>query len=461
MKRIIILVFAVVNVFSVFCQTSLQDGDRCFDKGDYVCAETKYSEAFRLATGRDKQIAEIKLTRTKWCGEHISTANQAFTSKNYKAAKENYQNVLESNPEDVYAKTQLEKCNNFLNPQTITLSVSKETLSFQSSGGSESITVYTNASSYSVYLLPSWCSVQKYAGYFVITCGANSLSTSRADYFNVITGGKSVRINVSQSSVTKKMGTTLTLSKGNLSYPSSGGNSEAITVYSNASTYSFSFVPSWCTVQKFSNYFIVSCSANNWTQARSDWFKVIAEDKEVIVYINQSGTTNSSKYLKCFNCPNAKYTWGISAGYIQKSNDNTEGIQLGLRIEPLFKYGFGLNTGLNFEGYTTDLLSIVNQEHDFGQYSMNIPLHLEYRLNFSKWFNIFAYGGVGLNIVTNSLFDDYSTQTTVEYGGGVRINHFQFNLGQSLYMGNFENLKYLEISKEAYQDLIMSVSWMF
>jgi len=460
MKRIIILFLAVATTLLAYSQTSLEDGDRCFDSGDYTCAETKYNEAFKLATGRDRQIAEIKLTRTKWCADHISLANQAFTNKDYKTAKENYQSILESNPKDTYAKSQLEKCTNLLKPPIITLSVSKVNLSFPSAGSNERLTITTNASSYSVNLLPSWCSVFTYPEYFIITCKANYLSTSRTGYFTVVAGDKTVRINVSQLGVTKK--STLSLTKERLSFASSGGKSEAITVNSNASTYSISLVPSWCSVKTYKSYFIVSCNANNNTKSRSDWFEVTAGDNKLKVFINQSGKENGAPVNgKCFNCPNAKYTWGITAGYVKKSFDGTEGIQLGLRVEPLFKYGFGLNTGLNLEGYATDMLSVYRFEKSFVQYAANVPIHLEYRMNFSKWFNVFIYGGAGVNLVTNSLFNVLSIPTTLDYGCGLRINHIQFNIGQSLYLGNLKNIKGFRIDRGHYQELILSFSWMF
>ncbi len=111
MKRIIILILTVIVAFSVYSQGYIQDGNRCFDSGDYVCAIKNYDNVFKTATGKDKQIVEIKLTRARWCAEHIKTANQAFANKNYKIAKENYQNVLDTNPRDAFAKQQIEICN--------------------------------------------------------------------------------------------------------------------------------------------------------------------------------------------------------------------------------------------------------------------------------------------------------------------------------------------------------------
>jgi len=137
MKRIAVLLFAFISALSAYCQTNLLDGDHCFDIGNYTCAETKYNEAFKLASGKDKQIAEIRLSRVKWCANHIKIANQAFSNKKFEVAKENYLSVLESNPKDLYAIEQLVKCNNIINPPATPISVSKENFSVSSSGESK------------------------------------------------------------------------------------------------------------------------------------------------------------------------------------------------------------------------------------------------------------------------------------------------------------------------------------
>jgi tetratricopeptide (TPR) repeat protein len=395
MKRSVIVLFVFLVTLSARSQTPLQAGDACFDKGDYTCAKAKYTEAFNSATGKDKQIAEIKLTRTNWCAEHIALANQAYNSKNYKSAKENYQSVLDSNPKDSYAKSQLELCNNALNPPSATTTPT-----------------------------------------------------------------------VSQSDTVEKQqetATTLTTSKQNISFTASG-NRTIVVVKTNASGYQIQHLPSWCTVNKHNTWFSINGSANNSTQSRSDWFKVVAGDKEVKITVNQAGipitnstATNKNKVKSCFNCPKTKDTWGLTLGYAQM--DYLEGLQFGLKAEPLFKYGFGLNTGILLEAYTNKELS--SETNDFTMYALNIPLHLEYRLNFSKWFNIFAYGGAGFNAIIDSLSDDYAFPVCFEYGGGLRVSHVQFNLGRSLYLGDFRDIQKFGINIKLYQNLVVSISYMF
>lgn len=71
--------------------------------------------------------------------------------------------------------------------------------SFSSSGGSEIFTVRTDGNSYEVNLLPSWCTVtSKSSNSFTIRCDANSSVSSRSDWFQVKSGAKTVRIDVTQ-----------------------------------------------------------------------------------------------------------------------------------------------------------------------------------------------------------------------------------------------------------------------
>ncbi len=437
MKKISVLIFVFLTTISVYSQSYLQDGDRCFDNSDYDCAITHYNNAFKYTTGKDKQIAEIKLTRAKWCADHIKTANQAFAAKNYSAAKDEYQKVLDSNPKDNYAQSQIEKCNKVLNPPKLRKATTAELTD-----------IWNNK--YGV--MPE--RRQK-----LIAAGIDPEDAQKR-----INNGEGKPVSENRQAI------TLDVSNQNISFPSGGGN-KTIYVNTNARYFQIFYLPSWCKVEnKYQNSFSLVCYDNTTESSRSDWFKILAGEREVRVYVSQAGIVNSSTQKKqkntlkkvrgCFNCPKANYTWGITAGYVQKSFGYKDGIQLGLRIDPLFRYGFGLNMGVIFEGYTQNSFSL-NEEIIFEQFALNIPFHLEYRLNFSKWFNVFAYGGAGINFVTDSSSEGSSWPTTIEYGGGLRINHLQFNIGKSLYWGNLKNVHDFRTPRESYQDLIFSVSYMF
>jgi tetratricopeptide (TPR) repeat protein len=438
MRRVTILILAIIAAFSAYSQTYIQNGDNCFENGDYTCAISKYNEAFKLASGKDKQIAEIKLTRAKWCAEHIKTANQAFNNKNYTVAKEEYQKVLDSNPKNRYALSKLEDCNKALNPPA-TPALRKATTA-----------VLTDIWNNKYGNMPE--RRQK-----LIDAGIDPDDAQKR-----INNGEGKPATFANQKI------TLGVSNQNISFTASG-SSTIIDVITNSNDYKIILLPPWCKIKsKSPTGFSLVCDANTSGLSRSSWFKVTAGDMEIKVYISQAGLKNSTtsyglskpiKNRKCFNCPKTKSTLGLTLGYMQKSFDNTEGVQFGLRIEPLFKYGFGINTGVNFAVYSNNLFRASNEGIKLEQPTINIPLHLEYRLNFSKWFNVFIYGGAGIHIITDS--KNYLTPTTFDYGGGLRINHLQFNLGQSLYLGDMEHIRDLGARKLSYHKLIFSVSYMF
>lgn len=482
MKRTILFFFTIITAFSAYSQSNIQEGDRCFDNGDYICAEAKYNEVYKSSTGKDKQIAEIKITRTQSCAQYLRYADQAFNSKNYRLAKENYQKVLDTNPKDSHAKERIVICESILNP---TLSLDKQSLSFTSSGGTSNIRIETNLSAYEVVAIPSWCNVTKQSDHFTITCKPNTGNNTRSDYFKVKAGSKELSVSVKQEGVPQKtktpntntaVNTVLTVSPETLNFDANGGRYN-VNLKSNASTYNTALTTgSWYTVTTYSGYIAIQCQPN-YGNDRSDWFEVRSGGKAVRVRINQSGTksnrnySNSYKKKQCFNCPKAYYSWGVSAGYAKRTLENPDygyndvklnGIQFGIKYEPLFKYGFGLNAGLFYEYYFFD--DEVNTYWDsynmkYEEHHFVIPLHLEYRFNISKYFNIFVYGGASFDVLTNSGFDEYGIQPTYDFGGGIRIDHVQFNVGVSR---EFTNLKSStdEFGKND-KDFIVSMSYMF
>jgi hypothetical protein len=600
-----------MSVFSAFSQTPLEDGDRCFDDGDYACAIEKYNVAFKSSTGKNKQIAEMYLGRARNCAEWLTAADLAFDNEDLTEAEEIYKKILDSNPKDANVKKRLENCcatlsvsktnlsfsstggnesvtvtttntetysvhavpewskvekfvDNFVitcDPNTgtatrrhhftvaagdkteriyisqtgrdqTTLTVSHENLLFPPAGGEQRITVMTNATTYSVNGLPSWCTVQKYTGYFIVNCVPNSESAERIGNFMITADDKSVRINNRQSGKTyspppqssSPPNTTLSVSPYKLTFPSSGGASEQITVYTNASTYSVSSVPLWCTVQRDNSYFVVICKANSSDQNRSDWFKVTADGREAEVYVSQAGKTNASaqksnaqkskqdKTDKCFNCPKDVHRpFGLSLGYVQKQWEWTtwertitydmwkdrrlylEGLHVGVRVEPLFKYGFGLSTGLFceyyqslspvLEGTYSDKSGKYDYRIKFSEHLLYVPLHFQYRLNFSKDFQIFAQAGPSVNYGTGAKFtatvdgekEPYYTETSVfrnqdldfpvkrfntsfDWSAGFRMNGLQLNVGMSYGLINVSSLP--EISILQNKPLMASLSWM-
>ena len=518
------------------CKQSLQKGFEMYDNKKYEEAKTFFT------TARDLGCLEAN----NWI-DKIIEQEKRMQSENAMSEGEFYYNRQQYDMALTYfeiaaknkyfgADVWVQRCKTHI-ANTTTLSVSKENLSFTSAGGkSEQITVYSNAGTYSVTSLPSWCSVQTYSGYFVITCNTNTETTSRNGYSMVAAGDKNVRVNISQSGATPKqpettlrkattaeltdiwnnkygvtsqrrqnlinagidpddaqmrvnkgegkpvpVPITLTTSKQNISFTTSGGIA-TIDVKTNASDYKILDLPSWCTISsKYDTWFSIRCNANNSNQSRMGWFKVLADGKEVKIMVSQVGT----KVKKCFNCPKGNISsWGMNFGYAETnyeySNTYTQpGFQVGLRYEPLFKYGFGLNFGLNFEYYNYDYDEYSDNNYysyEIAESALNFNAGLEYRLNFSKWFNVYVYGGVSFdyslsldaiyNGETYNLYDNADDDPMrffkyVDFGAGFRINHLQFNITRSILWDNFE-YEY-DFNNYFYnpRKLVLSISYMF
>lgn len=451
MNRNLLLILFVIFYLPVFGQNyNLQEGDKCFDSGDYNCAVKQYQIAYdALKSSNDIEIksADIKLSRAKMCVEHFKIAENAFVNKNYNIAKTEYQIIYDSNPNDNYVKKQIEKCNNALNPKPLRKATAEDLAD-----------IWNNK-----------YGIQPERRQNLINAGIDPDDAQK----RINAGEGKPKDNNNQT-------TMLSLSETTIYLPSRGGTSEHIIVYSSAKTYSIpsSFIPSWCTIETYDGYFIVKVDANPNYTIRKDWFKVTSGDKELRVNVEQFAKINyesedtysninqnsNSNRKRTFNKPKAINTWGMTVGYAQEMLDDyyyIEVLQFGLKAEPLFKYGFGMNTGVNFLFYSYNLLDILVLENNFVAYGMNIPLHFEYRLNFSKWFNTFAYGGIGLNAIITSDYEYYSLPVTFDFGGGFRINHVQINVGRSYYLGCFNYINDFGKSIDLYNHLYLSIAFMF
>lgn len=181
---------------------------------------------------------------------------------------------------------------------------------------------------------------------------------------------------------------------------------------------------------------------------------------------SSGGSSSYYSYKRPFNTLDEIHPVGISVGYVQKywsfesesgsstfgywdDSENIKGVQAGLRIEPQFKYGFALDTGLYYEFYYSESKPQVSDDirfrPSFEEHSLYLPVHLEYRLNFSDNFQIFIYGGVGLDyslsdkIKSNSediYYEDEEAydraiwrkfNASYEAGAGIAVSRVQLN----------------------------------
>ena len=335
----------------------------------------------------------------------------------------------------------------------------------------------------------------------------NNRTQSRSDYFTLKGGNveRTVRIYQSGKPEPQKVSTTTTptpylkvdrtTSDKTIYFEETGGR-----VYYNVNTSDASYetwgVPTWCSIEnKTASGFTLVCSKNISTTSRSDYMLIKAAGKQIRIDIKQNAKTvttfaprnyggysnytyNSNYRRKSFNRKQDDYWGGVSVGYIQKQwtweTDGSKekmgmfdddkyinGIQAGIRIDPQFGWGIGMNTGVFYEycwaksNTMTD--SYGDYYYSYNEHGVYMPAHLKYTMNFSEWFQLSFYGGVGLNYVFSGkvkLKDDYDTDYSedvfdwddmkkfnlmLEYGASIRIKALQFDFSMSQGLTNWSD----------------------
>lgn len=164
---------------------------------------------------------------------------------------------------------------------------------------------------------------------------------------------------------------------------------------------------------------------------------------------------------------------GFSIGYVSKQisaeNSGTRlrldpsywrenkwlpGIQMGFHFQPCFSWGGGFYTGLFYELYFSSSDTYAGGQIDkdayghFNEHSLNIPLHLYYRMPFSKKFSVAIHGGIGMDIGLYAFYsgsflamsddsdsDVMSDYYGEDYGGPKRVN-FTADIGLQINIGH-------------------------
>ncbi|MDR2913223.1 MAG: SUMF1/EgtB/PvdO family nonheme iron enzyme [Tannerella sp.] len=114
MKRTTLIFIGICILTLNICQAQdyLQQGNDCFDRGDYDCAKTNYAaqKTYGSASEMDKKIEQCNN-----CLSVLPIANFLFSDKDYSRAKEQYEKLLAINPKDPYARKQVDLCQKQLN----------------------------------------------------------------------------------------------------------------------------------------------------------------------------------------------------------------------------------------------------------------------------------------------------------------------------------------------------------
>ena len=200
MKKYILIVGLLFSSF-IYGQNDFKEAISCFDKGDYVCAQSKYKELFRNADIKDQLKIDIKLKVLDWFLKKLKTANDGFDLENYSGAKKIYQEILSANPSDLFAKNQIKKCDKFTEPR---LSITPNSLIFPSDASTNTINIETNLNSFSVSELPNWCTVIKQKDYIRVSCEKNKRRKARSGSFQIKSGPNLRIVDITQMGKGKK-----------------------------------------------------------------------------------------------------------------------------------------------------------------------------------------------------------------------------------------------------------------
>lgn len=228
--------------------------------------------------------------------------------------------------------------------------------------------------------------------------------------------------------------------------------------------------------------------------------------KPVPTTSEKTATTDIRGYERKWNSPEEPKIIGFSMGYVTKqwsmSKDGQVekmgywsdkksliGLQVGIRVEPQFKYGFSLNTGLYYEYYISksDNASILDEYgKELGctgklqEHNLYLPIHFEYRLHFSNQFKLFFFGGLGLDYglggtvkfsnipgYEDNTFNDIYNQswswkrfnTSLEYGAGICVYGVQIHA--TMAKGLINMAEESDISVKMNKNLSIGMSYMF
>ena len=233
------------------------------------------------------------------CSDALSEAKSLYNSGNYQKAKSLFE-YIKSECGSSYgdASAWIRKCNDALTPH---LTVSKSSLSFGASGGSQSITVSSNRSWSLQGTSSSMFTVQRSGNTVTVQCNKNTTSSYRSDYFTIVTDGgdKTVKIVVNQEAPV----VSLSVSKTSISC-SANGTTEYLTVTSSKSWEVQYASGTMYDVTRNGNTLTVKIKPNSTKESRSDYFNVRTKDgsKVIKVQMTQGGTKDITLSKTSISC---------------------------------------------------------------------------------------------------------------------------------------------------------------
>lgn len=324
------------------------------------------------------------------------------------------------------------------NYETTTLSVSNETIRFSSSKSSKDISVWANANWHLESTTSSIFSLSKKGNTIEVTCLDNYNNNQRQDYFYVVTDDKKQKIKVLV--IQDGLPTYLSSTTNNLNF-SSGSETKVITINSNKQWHVVTLNNEMFHVKVIGNLVYITCNRNKSEARRMKYLEIKTDDnvKSLSIAIHQQGRENK------FNESKTSDRWSFATTYTPDLSrrddvlfDQKPGYGFGFRYEPQFGWGFGMDLGATIQGFyqsSPHLLDNSQMAHYLEKMMFSIPLRLEYRANFSRWFNIFVSSGIGLNFVVDRE-SNWNQPLTFDMSAGFRIDRVQARMERRYRLDN-------------------------
>lgn len=301
------------------------------------------------------------------CTDGLTEAKALYNNGNYQKAKELFEYVKSECPQNyTEASNWIAKCDDALKPKTSntkqsTSKTSSSTTSYlKVNGYTSNSTVYllnSNSSktitiscstSYSIYNIPSWCSItNRTSTSFTLNYQANPNTNTRYGSIDIAGGGTSIRLSLEQAAKVSSNSSSTTTTSSSLKVnktivvATAKGVTDYITVTCNKAWEIQYPSGGMYTATRSGNSVKVTINANTTSSKRTDFFNIRTTDgKETIkVSLTQSGKSSSGTYSSysstskysfskydqyCINHGDFEITWfgmraglctGISYGY--------------------------------------------------------------------------------------------------------------------------------------------------
>ena len=257
------------------------------------------------------------------CTDGLTEAKALYNNGNYQKAKELFEYVKSECPQNyTEASNWIAKCDDALKPKTSntkqsTSKTSSSTTSYlKVNGYTSNSTVYlVNSSSsktitiscstsYSIYNVPSWCSISnKTSSSFTLSYNANPNTYTRYGSIDISGGGKNIRLSLEQaakpSPATNSSSTSASLKVSKtLVTATASGVTEYITVTCNKAWEIQYPSGGMYTATRTGNSVKVVITSNTTTSDRSDFFNIRTTDgnETIKISLSQSKKSTNSSY---------------------------------------------------------------------------------------------------------------------------------------------------------------------